>query len=128
MFKKSALMAAFGIGYVLGARAGRERYDALAAKAQKMWHDPRVQDKAHRAGSMAKQKAEVARETVQEKMPGSSSSGSTSTPTSTSASSSTPTSRTASSSAAADQTSPITPPSPSTNADPVTGTPRGWES
>ena len=70
MFKKPALMTAFGIGYLLGARAGRERYDAIAAKAQKLWHDPRVQEKAHRAGDMAKETAETARQTIHDKMPG----------------------------------------------------------
>lgn len=69
MFKKPALMTAFGIGYVLGARAGRERYDAIAAKAQELWHDPRVQEKAHRAGFVAKEKAATARHTVQDRMP-----------------------------------------------------------
>lgn len=68
MFKKPALMAAFGIGYVLGARAGRERYDAIAGKAQELWHDPRVQQKAHRARFVANEKAESARRTVQDKM------------------------------------------------------------
>lgn len=68
MFKKPALLTAFGIGYVLGARAGRERYDAIAAKAQELWHDPRVQQKAHRARATANETAETARRTVQEKM------------------------------------------------------------
>ena len=104
MFKKTALMTAFGVGYVLGARAGRERYDAIAAKAQKLWHDPRVQEKAHRAGDMAKEKAETARQTIHDKMPGDSKSPSASTP----------------------QTVPPAP-GPGPAADPMTGVPRGWE-
>ncbi|MEP7161298.1 MAG: hypothetical protein ABI746_09350 [Dermatophilaceae bacterium] len=32
-------------GYVLGARAGRVRYDQLKSQADQLWHDPRVQDK-----------------------------------------------------------------------------------
>lgn len=105
MFKKPGMLAAFGIGYVLGARAGRERYDAMAAKAQELWHDPRVQEKAHRAGFVAKEKADAARHTVRDKMPGD----------------------TASSSAPTPQTTPSAP-RPHTTTDPVTDMPRGWES
>jgi hypothetical protein len=110
MFKKPALLAAFGIGYLLGARAGRERYDAIVAKAQGLWQDPRVQEKAHQARVVAEEKAETARhavqDKVQDKMPGHSSSTSTSS---------------------SGQTMPSAP-SPAAAADPVTGTPRGWES
>ncbi|MFE6647021.1 hypothetical protein ACFVJS_10695 [Nocardioides sp. NPDC057772] len=115
MFKKPALMTAFGIGYVLGARAGRERYDAIAAKAQKLWHDPRVQDKAHRAGFVAKEKAASAKHTVQDKMPGDTK-GSTS-PTEPAA-------------PASPRSYPQTTPSGPrpTTTDPVTDMPRGWES
>ncbi|MEU6136635.1 hypothetical protein [Nocardioides sp. NPDC047086] len=109
MFKKPALLAAFGLGYVLGARAGRERYDAIAAKAQELWHDPRVQEKAHRAGYVAKEKAETARQTIQDKMPGDTTSSSASTSTS----------------APNPQT---VPGGPSPASDPVTDVPRGWES
>lgn len=110
MFKKPALMAAFGIGYVLGARAGRERYDALAAKAQELWHDPRVQEKAHRAGDVAKEKAETARHTIQDKLPGDSTPPAAATP--------------------APQMTPSAPRpgTPGTPSDPVTDVPRGWES
>lgn len=117
MFKKPALMTAFGIGYVLGARAGRERYDAIAAQAQKLWHDPRVQETAHRAGDMAKETAETARQTIHDKMPGDTTPSSASTPTSGSASTSAP----------KPHTVPSTP-NPGPAADPVTDVPRGWES
>ncbi|MFE4002100.1 hypothetical protein ACFX43_25300 [Nocardioides sp. YIM B13467] len=107
MFKKTGLLAAFGIGYVLGARAGRERYDTIAAKAQQLWHDPRVQETAHRARVVAEERTESVRHTIQDKMPGDtpSSSASTSTP----------------------QTTPSAP-RPHTTTDPVTDMPRGWES
>ena len=119
MFKRPALMAAFGIGYVLGARAGRERYDAIAAKAQQLWHDPWVQEKAHRAGYVAKEKAETARQTIQEKMPGDTTSHPASNSVSSSASNST-----------SNSTPPPAPGAPGSGpaADPVTDMPRGWES
>jgi len=42
--KKNVLIIAAGmaVGYVFGARAGRERYDALAARVNGVWRDPRV--------------------------------------------------------------------------------------
>jgi len=45
MASKLTLLAGFGAGYVLGARAGRGRYDEIVGKARDVWQDPRVQDK-----------------------------------------------------------------------------------
>lgn len=45
MASKLTLLAGFGAGYVLGARAGRGRYDEIVGKARGVWQDPRVQDK-----------------------------------------------------------------------------------
>jgi len=46
-----------GVGYVLGTRAGREKYDELVAKVQKVWNDPRVQKQATNVGEFVKEKA-----------------------------------------------------------------------
>ncbi len=46
-------------GYVLGARAGRSRYEQLKSQADQLWHDPRVQDKVASAQTRV---AETARE------------------------------------------------------------------
>lgn len=43
--RKLTLFIGVGIGYVLGAKAGRERYEQLADQASKAWADPRVQSK-----------------------------------------------------------------------------------
>ena len=45
MAGKLTLLAGFGAGYVLGARAGRDRYDQIVGKARGVWEDPRVQEK-----------------------------------------------------------------------------------
>ena len=37
MRNKALLAVGFAIGYVLGARAGRESYDRLAGAAQRLW-------------------------------------------------------------------------------------------
>lgn len=49
MVKKLSILVAAGAGYVLGARAGRERYDQIMTQAQKVAGNPKVQDAAHKA-------------------------------------------------------------------------------
>ncbi len=62
--KKLLLLAAAGAGYVLGARAGRERYDQIAGTVNKVKNDPRVQEKAQQAVDTAKQQAPVVADKV----------------------------------------------------------------
>ncbi|GGL43879.1 hypothetical protein H9L10_11680 [Phycicoccus endophyticus] len=38
------VLAAAAAGYVLGARAGRERYDDISSVARRLWQHPRVQE------------------------------------------------------------------------------------
>lgn len=40
---KAALVVGLVAGYVLGARAGRERYEQIKAQAEKVWDQPAVQ-------------------------------------------------------------------------------------
>jgi len=42
MKRKLLLIVGLAIGYVLGARAGREKYDSMKEGAEKLWQDPRV--------------------------------------------------------------------------------------
>ena len=65
---KGKLTAALGLaaGYVLGSRAGRDRYEKMKSAATGAWKDPRVQDKVHAAEDVAKEKAQSAAETVKE--------------------------------------------------------------
>jgi hypothetical protein len=62
--KKLLLLAAAGVGYVLGARAGRERYEQIAGTVNKVKNDPRVQEKAQQAVDTAKQHAPVVADKV----------------------------------------------------------------
>ena len=64
MMKKLLLLTAGGIGYVLGARAGRERYEQIAGLATKVKNDPRVQDAAQQATETAKAQAPVVKDKV----------------------------------------------------------------
>lgn len=43
---KLTFVAGVGIGYVLGTRAGRERFDQIAGKAKQFWNSETVQDTA----------------------------------------------------------------------------------
>ena len=61
---KLLLLAAAGVGYVLGARAGRERYDQITGAVNKVKNDPRVQEKAHQAVNAAKEQAPVVADKV----------------------------------------------------------------
>ncbi|HXD27844.1 MAG TPA: hypothetical protein VN621_03695 [Arthrobacter sp.] len=50
-------LAGAAVGYVLGARAGRDKYDELKDKAQELWTDPRTQEKLNDVGAALKDKA-----------------------------------------------------------------------
>jgi hypothetical protein len=52
-----ALAAGVAVGYVLGARAGRERYEQLRTQARTMWRDPRVQQKVSEVEHAVQEKA-----------------------------------------------------------------------
>lgn len=54
---KILLLAGVGIGYVLGARAGRESYDKIMKAADKFWSSPRVQKQVTSAEDFVKDKA-----------------------------------------------------------------------
>ncbi len=63
MRKLTALVAG-GVGYVLGARAGRERYAQIQAFAQRVRSNPTVQQTAQRAAEAAKEAAPVVKDKV----------------------------------------------------------------
>ena len=68
MMGKLKWLVGFGAGYVLGARAGRERYAQIAARAQELWSDPRVQEKAGQAQQALTGKADQAQQAVRDKV------------------------------------------------------------
>src|SRR6476620_1361920 len=43
---KLIFITGVGVGYVLGTRAGRERFDQMVAQARKFWESPTVQEAA----------------------------------------------------------------------------------
>lgn len=55
------LIAAAGVaGYVLGTKAGRERYDQIRTQSQKVWNSPTVQSGVDHAADAAKSAAGAA--------------------------------------------------------------------
>ena len=68
MARKLSLLIGLGAGYVLGTRSGRERYDQMMRKAQQLWRDPRVQEKAGQAQHLVQEKAGEAGQVVKDKV------------------------------------------------------------
>jgi len=54
---KILFVAGLGLGYVLGTRAGREKYEQLKTAAMKVWNDPRVQKQVDAVEDFVKDKA-----------------------------------------------------------------------
>ncbi|NAZ86695.1 YtxH domain-containing protein [Kineococcus indalonis] len=65
---KVLFLVAGAAGYVLGARAGRERYEQISSVASRAWGNPKVQQKVGdlegRAADVAKQAGSAAQEKV----------------------------------------------------------------
>ena len=62
--RKLLLLAAIGAGYVLGARAGRQRYEQIKQMFVKVKDDPRVQSAAHTAADTARQQAPIVKDKI----------------------------------------------------------------
>jgi hypothetical protein len=56
---KVLLIVGLGVGYVLGARAGRERYDQIADAVGKLWRSPRVQKQVDRSMDFVNDKVDA---------------------------------------------------------------------
>jgi len=54
---KIGLVVGGAVGYVLGTRAGRERYDQIVAQARGLWQNPSVQKAASQAPQQAQRAA-----------------------------------------------------------------------
>ena len=73
MFRKLTLAAAAGAGYVLGAKAGKERYTQIEAKFREIAGMPAVQSATATVKDTASTVADQAKSTVSDKVGGSSS-------------------------------------------------------
>ena len=62
--RKLTILLAGGIGYVLGARAGRERYEQIRRVATRDKENPTVQSAASSAADAAREAAPVVKDKV----------------------------------------------------------------
>ena len=62
--KKLLLLTGAAVGYVLGAKAGRERYEQIMGRAKGIAKDPRVQQKARDTAAAVKENAPVVKDNV----------------------------------------------------------------
>lgn len=58
--KKLLILAAAAAGYVLGTKAGRERYEQIRRQSSKVWNSDPVQQGVHEAEGAAKHAASTA--------------------------------------------------------------------
>jgi len=61
---KILFIVGLGVGYLLGARAGRPRYEQMKAKATDVWEDPRVQKAVSETQDFVKENAPLVQEKV----------------------------------------------------------------
>jgi hypothetical protein len=54
---KILFVAGLAVGYVLGAKAGRQRYEQIKTRAEKLWNSPGVQERVEQVGDFVKDKA-----------------------------------------------------------------------
>jgi uncharacterized protein (UPF0333 family) len=66
--RKLPLLAAVAVGYVLGAKAGRQRYEQIRTGAKKVAENPRVQAATSRAQEAAKDAVTSAASTAADKV------------------------------------------------------------
>lgn len=74
MKTRAAFLAGATLGYVLGTRAGRERYEQIKQFSRQVAENPRVQEAAGvlraQAGELAENARQKVGDRVQDKMPG----------------------------------------------------------
>lgn len=68
MFSKTSLLTGFAAGYVLGSRAGRERYEQIKAGATRFAQNPKVQAAADQAKDAVGQQASTVVDAAKEKV------------------------------------------------------------
>jgi hypothetical protein len=68
MIKKLTLLVGVGAGYVLGAKAGTQRYDQIMGKVNELMGKPAVKDATSSLSSSATQLADKAKSTLNDKV------------------------------------------------------------
>ena len=63
---KLLILAGAAVGYVLGTRAGRQRYEEIKGRANAWWQDPKVQQRVSEAEQAVRAKAPHVQERLTE--------------------------------------------------------------
>jgi hypothetical protein len=66
---RATFIAGFAVGFIVGARAGRERYEQIVKASRKVAENPTVQKATRAAGAKATELTKVARDKAAERMP-----------------------------------------------------------
>ena len=66
---KATFIAGLAVGFVAGARAGRERYEQMVKASRKLADNPTVQKATRTAGAKATELTKVAMDKASERMP-----------------------------------------------------------
>lgn len=61
---KLLVLAGAAVGYVLGTRAGRQRYEEIKGRADALWHDPKVQQRVSEAEDAVRARAPQVQERI----------------------------------------------------------------
>ena len=69
MRARITFLTGFAVGFVAGARAGRERYEQMVKLGRKAVENPAVQQAAHATGAKATELSKTAGQKAAEKMP-----------------------------------------------------------
>ena len=69
MRTRITFLAGFAVGFVVGARAGRERYEQMVKLGRKAVENPTVQQATRAAGSKATELSKAAGQKAAERMP-----------------------------------------------------------
>ena len=65
----ATFLAGFAVGFVVGARAGRERYEQIVKASRKVAENPTVQKATKAAGAKATELTKVAKDKAAERVP-----------------------------------------------------------
>jgi hypothetical protein len=65
---KILFLAGLGVGYLIGTRAGREKYDQMVTQARKIWDSPSVQEAAGMVQSQAARLYDQGKQVVSDKI------------------------------------------------------------
>jgi glutamate-1-semialdehyde aminotransferase len=66
---RATFLAGIAVGFVVGARAGRERYEQMVQAGRKVAENPTVQKATQAAGAKATELAKVAKDKATERAP-----------------------------------------------------------